>query len=738
MRPCGITKVRNAPPPDSRFFVSFYPNMKILKNLKSSLWGRAAVLALCGSSATMSLPAIAAPVLKQGASAESALGNREEMVAGFIVKPHHKRGAKLVAALSQSDASGLSERLKLPMMVARRMSNDAHVLRTEKPIPLSEAKVIAARMMRDGEVELAEPDRIVYPAATPQDPSYSYYQWHYKTPSGNNLGGANLPPAWDYALGKGVTVAVLDTGYRPHPDFASNILPGYDFITNTTTANDGNRRDSDARDPGDWVAEDACGSNQAQNSSWHGTHVIGTIAALMDNGKGGTGVAPNVKILPLRVLGKCGGATSDIADAMRWAAGLPVPGLPANPYPARVLNLSLGGKGSCSATFQSAVNDVVKAGKIIVASTGNDSVTSISQPANCDGVLAVTAHAVDGDNAYYSNLGPETFISAPGGGCGTLSAGSCDDFSSADGLGIYSTGNTGTKAPEKDAYALMMGTSMAAPHVAGTIALMLSKRPHLTLEEIKFYLKTSSRPHPVETTCTLEGYVNKCGSGLLDAGGALKIANTAQITAPHKTVTLSGNGAIPSNFIASSESISYSWTALPNNPEPVTLIDADQLNASFTAPSKSGLYAFKLQATDSTGNVEVAIATVRVNSPPKLDSFEGQTVEAGDSLDLHLTGTDRDGNTLLFYPVSLPPGASLSESGHFHWASATPVGTYQLTYYASDGYEETRQASVSVKVASSGGGGGGSMDDWSLIGLLLLSFCLRLRPSASSYKRELH
>jgi hypothetical protein len=718
--------------------------MNALAKQKTFLRQRIFALVLgCALSSMLPLSAHAESPLKQGARPAAALP-QEEMVIGFIVKPHYKRGAKLGAALKKNDASALSYKSKQQMVVARHMSDDAHVLRMGEAIPLSEAKIIAKRMMRDGEVELAEPDRILYPASTnPNDPSYASYQWHYKTPAGNNLGGANLPPAWDYASGSGVTVAVLDTGYRSHADFAANLLPGYDFITNTTTSNDGSGRDSDATDPGDWAAANVCGGKAASNSSWHGTHVIGTIGALMNNGKGGTGVAPNVKILPLRVLGKCGGATSDIVDAMRWAAGMAVPGVPANSNPARILNLSLGGSGSCSPSFQSAVNDVVNAGKIIVVSAGNDASTTVSQPGNCNGVVAVTAHAVDGDNAHYSNIGSEIFISAPGGGCGTMSVGpSCTDFGSSNALGVYSTGNTGSTTPGSDNYALMMGTSMAAPHVAGTIALMLSRKPDLTLAEVKTYLRSSSREHPPGSACTLPLNVDKCGAGLLDAGAALSmiatgvlyptanIVNAMQVASPNKTVELAGS-AVSTNSSINSGGFTYRWTASSSNPESVTLINANQAIASFVAPEAGGLYAFKLEVTDGDGKVGRATATVRVNNAPELNGVVDRSVEAGDALSFPLSGSDADGNSLVFHALSLPDGASISADGTFNWPSATPSGTHEVRYYASDTYADSAEGSVTIHVTpSSGGGGGGGMDDWSLIGLALMSFYLRMRRAA--------
>ena len=309
---------------------------------------------------------------------------KEEMVSQLIVKPRAQAGAKLARTLHAFDARGLSKIANVPMKVFRPMSGGGYVIKLVQPVTLSEARVIAERLMRnDRGVEFAEPDRILYPTATtPADPGYLPSQWHYFAPTGFfNKGGANLPDAWDVTKGSAsITVAVIDTGYRPHADLGP-VLQGYDFITDVTMANDGDGRDADAQDPGDWVAANECGAgNPASDSSWHGTHVAGTIAALMNNGIGGTGIAPNAKILPVRVLGKCGGFTSDVADGMRWAAGLSVDGVSVNPNPANVLNLSLGGPGACSETFQRAADDVVNADKVIVASTGNNGTIAVGDP----------------------------------------------------------------------------------------------------------------------------------------------------------------------------------------------------------------------------------------------------------------------------------------------------------------------------------------------------------------------
>jgi serine protease len=368
------------------------------------------------------------------------------------------------------------------------MSDDGYVVKLDQPVTLSEARVLAERLMRnDSSVEFAEPDRIMHPlATTPADPGYIPYQWHYFAPAGTNLGGANLPDAWDVTKGSAsITVAVIDTGYRPARR-PWPVLPGFDFITDALISNDGDGRDSDAQDPGDWVAANECGAGTpARNSSWHGTYVAGIIAALMNNGIGGTGVAAGARILPVRVLGKCGGLLSDIADGMRWAAGLSFPAY-RDPNPAHVLNISFGGDGACGPTAQSAVDNVVNAGKVIVAATGNGGGTFVGQPANCLGVVAVTAHAIDGENASYAEVGTQTTISAPGGDYPVDS-------------GVYSLSNTGTTGPVADSYALMEGTSMATPHVAGVVALMLSVKPSLTPAQVKSYLQSSARAFPAGT-----------------------------------------------------------------------------------------------------------------------------------------------------------------------------------------------------------------------------------------------
>lgn len=694
-----------------------------------------AIMAFCSAQVMASPPDPALPSMLLSGSAASA--PPEEMVSRLIVKPRYRLGDKLNSALQVRDARGLAKIANVPMTVLRPMSGGAHVLELNQPVTLSEARVLASRLMRDGDnVELAEPDRIMHPSAvTPNDPGYAH-QWHYMTPTPSIAGGANLPNAWSITTGSAaVTVAVLDTGYRQHVDMGA-VLPGYDFISDVAIANDGDGRDADAQDPGDWItaAENASGIFQGckvERSSWHGTHVAGTIAALMNNSIGVTGVAPNVKILPVRVLGKCGGYTSDIIDGMRWAAGIAVAGTPANPYPAQVLNMSFGIAGTCSSALQSAVAEVIGAGKVIVAATGNDGAAAIGEPANCTGVIAVTAHAIDGDHAEYANAGPETTISAPGGGCGadnTLN----NACTAGNSPGVYSLVNTGLTTPSADSYVAYQGTSMAAPHVTGVAALMFSLNLSLTPAQLKAYLQSSARPHPAGSTC-ISKYPGKCGAGLLDAQQALNaviapppvvtLGDIPTVVAPNTTVTLTGSAVAG----AGRNLESYRWTQ-QTGPVAVAITGANTANAYFTAPP-TGTYSFMLTATDNGGQTGTATAVIRVNSPPVLNAVPAQTITQGQTLNFTVSATDVDGDVPIFHAVSLPSGATLSATGVFSWPNAAPAGSHTLIYYASDGYANSAQGSVTITVTAppGGGGGGGSPDAELLATLALLAVSLRLR-----------
>ena len=289
-----------------------------------------------------------------------------------IIVKYRTAPANALAETAQLRGTELpAARMGLAMRSLRITALGSHVLKADRKLSLAEAERLADDIMAaDPNVEYAEPDRIMRITFTPNDPRYNE-QWNLF----ESTAGINAPAAWDRSTGSGVVVAVLDTGYRPHGDLNANILQGYDFISDTFTANDGNGRDTDARDPGDWQDPADCGPHDPFDpvpSSWHGTHVAGIIAARANNARGVAGVAYNARVVPVRVLGKCGGATSDVADAILWAAGVPVQGTPANANPAKVINISFGSPGGCGTTLQSAVNSARSMGVSIIAGAGND------------------------------------------------------------------------------------------------------------------------------------------------------------------------------------------------------------------------------------------------------------------------------------------------------------------------------------------------------------------------------
>ncbi|MCF6226352.1 MAG: S8 family serine peptidase [Xanthomonadales bacterium] len=447
---------------------------------------------------------------------------------------------------SMDRASTLSKDLGIKLKFKRKMSGGEDVLSFAKGKRMSRVEVqqIAETINDRSDVEYAEVDALMVHYLVPNDTRYNE-QWHYT----NSAGGMNLPGAWDTTMGSSVTVAVIDTGYRPHADLAANVVGQYDMISDPTIANDGSGRDSNAQDPGDWVATDECGTNPAQDSSWHGTHVAGTVAALTDNGSGVAGVAGDVNLVPIRVLGKCGGLTSDITDAIRWAAGLNVGGVPNNPNPADVINMSLGSPspGACSNSYQNAIADATAQGAVVVVAAGNDNSSSGYPPANCNNTISVAAGGQDNSRAYYSNFGSTVDITGPGGdGCNPFtdaeptSLSDCEGGVFQDATMILSTYNSGSQGPGSDSFGFQQGTSMAAPHIAGLAALIRSVDSSLTPAEVKQVIQdtadsfASVPDHQCTTAICGAGYANATaaidslisnppppGNGVLENGVAL-------------------------------------------------------------------------------------------------------------------------------------------------------------------------------------------------------------------------
>lgn len=426
----------------------------------------------------------------------------------FIVHyEEHARQARDPQALAE-DLARISADLRSELRLVRELAAGGFLLELVQPASGArgfgpvELQAAMLRYAREASVSYVEPDAMMRIAFTPNDTRYNE-QWHYW----DTTGGIRAPQAWALSRGAGVRVAVLDTGIVPHSDLDANVVGGYDFISNPTTARDGDGRDPNPRDEGDWFSAGECGVNWSQSSSWHGTHVAGTIAAVTNNNRGVAGVAPEAKVVPVRVLGRCGGTLSDIADAIVWASGGSVSGVPNNPHPARVINMSLGGGGACGTTYQNAINSAVNRGSVIIVAAGNENQNaSNSRPANCNNVVAVASTNRQGGRAPYSNFGNVVALAAPGGDMRAAAGGNAG--------GVLSTFNTGTTVPGGESYSFSQGTSMAAPHVAGVAALMLAVNSNLTPAQIRSTLINTARPFP--QACS------GCGAGIVDAAAAVQ------------------------------------------------------------------------------------------------------------------------------------------------------------------------------------------------------------------------
>ncbi len=404
-------------------------------------------------------------------------------------------------------------------------------------------------------------------AVVPDDPAFGSLasQWWLLPAGGSNSnalsarlrGVPGFQTAWARTTGSaGTVVAVLDSGLTTHPDLdASRLLPGYDMVsdwdaaTGRGYANDGDGRDADPTDPGDWVdAADLAADPQrysgctAQTSDWHGTAVTGFVAAMTDNGLGVAGATWATRVLPVRVAGKCGAEVADIVDGMRWAAGLQVcrtyaaagdasqgcaQWAPINPAPARIVNISFGGTSACNAAYQDAIDELHALGVVVVAAAGNGH-GAPTRPASCAGVIGVAALNRDGFKAVYSNFGAALKIATVGG----------DDNEGAWGpvladSGLQSLGNDGSTVPGSPTYPHHYGTSFAAPVVAGVAALMLAADPSLGADALIAGLQASARPHvtsPTLPACSATDpgrcicSTASCGAGILDADQAVAYA----------------------------------------------------------------------------------------------------------------------------------------------------------------------------------------------------------------------
>lgn len=550
--------------------------------------------------------------------------------------------AVTTSKVSADKVSALSGRSGVPLGPSRRIGPELQAVRLGVPATNDNVAATLEIIRRDPDVEFAEPDLRRFPHATPNDalfPGQWYLQNSPTTPS-----AVDAVSAWEVTTGSsGVIVAVLDTGVRyDHPDLlpataGGRLLPGHDFVRDPSKANDGDGWDADPSDPGDWVsaAEAASGPFNGcapDDSSWHGTRVAGIVGAVSNNARGIAGTTWNGWVLPVRALGKCGGTDSDIIAAMLWAGGVPVDGAPANPYPARVINMSLGGRGACLQTYRSAISQLAARGTLVVASVGNEGSVVVA-PANCPGVVGVAGIRHVGTKVGFSNLGPGVALSAPGGNCVNVGAGEPCLFS------IDTATNLGLTTPGANAYTDQLnynvGTSFAAPIVSGIAGLMAAVNGRLTPVQLLARLQEgATRPFPLSTdpsvpvcrvpasssdiqasecVCTTQ----TCGAGMANAAASVRaalrpvaaVAVPANVS-PGQNVQLraGGSGAACNRSVAR-----YSWAVIESSGPPPGLVGAETETVTAVAPA-SGSFTVRLTVTDDAGSTDSADVVIGPNA----------------------------------------------------------------------------------------------------------------------------
>jgi serine protease len=656
--------------------------------------------------------------------------------------------------------AALATRTGIRFRNSRTLGPKWHVVELDPTVSTPEQLV---RILADDSVETATLDRRRYPHAVPNDPLYTG-QWYLQV-SVTTPASINAEQAWGRSTGSdGVVIADLDTGIRyEHPDLGraqdgGRVLPGYDFITDARVAGDGDGRDSDPTDTGDFLTPQEaatdffknCGGTS--NSSWHGTRTGGIIGARTNNSEGIAGTTWSPWIVPVRVLGKCGGFDSDIMDAMLWAAGIHVDGVPDNPYPAQIENLSLGASGACGQAYTDVIAAVAARGVLVVVSAGNEG-GPVDEPANCPGAVGVAGLRHAGTKVGYSSLGPEVALAAPAGNCVNTAPGTPCLFP------INTTSNSGATTPSSSTYTdqlnANLGTSFSAPIVSGIAGLMLAVNGNLGAQQMRSRLREGAMaPFPVsadpniplchvptgaptdppqssECSCTTD----TCGAGMANALGAVTAASRpiAAVTTPviagqNMSMSAAGSAAACGRTIAS-----YNWTGTGLTTPP------NQAAATFLKPT-SGTVTATVTVTDDAGkqdSVDVVLtsSTATTAAPstagthacltsvapplPVTVAVDPPTVTllAGASQTFNATVTNST-NTVVSWSVNGVVGGSsttgtITTAGVF---TAPPSVTTALavTVTAVWSGDSTRTGSSTVTVnpvpvqpQSSGGGGGG-------------------------------
>lgn len=586
-------------------------------------------------------------------------------------RPLSAESAPRQAERLQQRANALAARAGLPLRAGARITERWQVVQAEG----LDSQTLAQRLAGHPDVAWAVPDQRRRALRVPNDPLYPALadgsrpqgpdagQWYLRAPDAGFPAAANAEAAWDRSSGAGVVIAVIDTGVRSdHPDLQGRLLAGIDTIADIATANDGGGADTDPSDPGDWIsaAEDRAGGFAGcgeSTSSWHGTQVATIAAARADDAIGMAGTAHGARIVPVRVLGKCGGYDSDIVAGMLWAAGLERTAGVANANPARVLNLSLGGAGLCSQVYVDAVRRINDAGAVVVAAAGNDAGQAVGTPANCPGVIGVGGLRHVGTKVGFSDLGPEIAISAPGGNC------VFDSETQPCRYPILAGSNLGTQGPAAsgwtDSSNYSVGTSFASPIVAGAAALVFAHRPALEPAELLQVLQDSARPFPQsgasnlpldetpvpacrapDASEQLQCYcqVGLCGAGMLDAAGALAASDGAFARIALRTATptadasvlLDGGASLP----GSAQTLTrYAWRIVDGGGIVSGFSGATNAAQASLLPRAAGQITVELEVGDSGGGRAITRSTIDVaanpNPTPKPAGSGGGAMGAG-------------------------------------------------------------------------------------------------------------
>lgn len=633
----------------------------VLAALLAGLAG-AASSAQAGGKASAALPPVTGEVIVQF-KPDAGLLRRHALAAGAAPTG--------VAQVLARRAAGLGARVGQPLQAGPAVGERTQLVRADGV----DAAALARRLAADPEVEWAEPNGRRRALAAPNDPLYPTSagefrsngvgdqpgpesgQWYLRAPTAEVVSGIDIEAAWDRTRGNAsVVVAVLDTGVRfEHPDLGrtgsgGKLLGGYDFVSDAVVANDGDGRDADPSDPGDWIssedrAREPFSDCEVASSSWHGTTTASLVGARTDDAVGMAGAAPGVNVLPLRVLGKCYGTDADIQAAMRWAAGLPVDGVPTNPNPAKVLNMSLGSSGSCTAGYQSAVDAVLATGAVVVAAAGNSAGGPVGVPGNCRGVIAVLALRHAGTKVGFSDLGPEIGIAAPGGNCVNIGPGDACVYP------VLAATNAGTRGPLAsgwtNSFDITVGTSFSSPLVAGVAGLVFAQQPALRPAELRRALQATARPFPTtgadnggdptpvaqcesprtdgsgNTVEQLQCYCSTalCGAGMLDAGAAVaaaagllaRIDVTPAAPVAGTAVQLSAAGSMAGS---GRQITAWTWTLLDGGGVTSAFSSATNAASASFLPGAAGTVRVRLTVSDDQGTSNSLAQDITVAAAP--------------------------------------------------------------------------------------------------------------------------